>query len=246
MKVEKTTDYKKFKKIKGNRDIAPRHLKNLVTSIAEKNLLEYNPIKVNAHMEVIDGQHRLAAAQRLGVPIYYLIDPYADLNDVIRFNSNQKDWSLINFLASQIEEGNKNYRVLADFVAKYELPVGISIHILSGEKASAGHESKNIKKSSAIRDFKDGVFEPTNLKKAEFIGERLLEIKPHTDIGVWKDRAFIDALMVVYTKVKPSMLIEALERSGLKVSKKAVKRDYLLFFEDIYNFRKSSGRQKFY
>ena len=73
MKVEETTDYKQFKKVKGNRGYAQRHLKNLVSSIAQNNLLQYSPIIVNDKMEVIDGQHRLAAAQSLGLPIYYVV-----------------------------------------------------------------------------------------------------------------------------------------------------------------------------
>lgn len=241
MKVEETTDYKQFKKIKGNRGYAQRHLKNLIASIAQNNLLQYTTIIVNSQMEVIDGQHRLAAAQKLGLPIYYVVSGEGDLTDVIRINANLKSWGLMDYLESQILLGNKNYKIVADYIEKYHLPIGVSIKLLAGDKADTGANS-----GQNIRKFKEGIFEPSELANAQFVGEKVSEIAPHCEAGVWKDRAFIDALMVAYTKVKPSSMIDALVRSGVKVPKKAVKRDYLLFLEDIFNFRKSSGRQKFY
>ncbi|MEK6878376.1 MAG: ParB/Srx family N-terminal domain-containing protein, partial [Nanoarchaeota archaeon] len=75
MKIEKTTDYKMFKKLKGNRNIYKPHLNGLIQSIQEENLLQYNPITINSDMEIVDGQHRLEAAKILKLDIYYLVNP---------------------------------------------------------------------------------------------------------------------------------------------------------------------------
>ena len=54
-----------------NRPIDPRHLAEAGCSDQEKNLLRDNPIAVDHNGCVVDGQHRLKAAEQLGVPIYY-------------------------------------------------------------------------------------------------------------------------------------------------------------------------------
>ena len=46
-------------------------IKNLMQSISYRNLLAWRPIIVTKNFLVIDGLHRLEAAKRLGVEIYY-------------------------------------------------------------------------------------------------------------------------------------------------------------------------------
>ena len=69
--IVKTTDYSIFKKINGNRGISHSHVTKLTAAIARRNLLQLFPIIVNEKMEIVDGQHRLWAAKRLKLPIYY-------------------------------------------------------------------------------------------------------------------------------------------------------------------------------
>ena len=59
-----------FKRVEGNRPINERYVTELKKEIERKNLLHVNPILVSDDYTVIDGQHRLAIAQDLGVPIY--------------------------------------------------------------------------------------------------------------------------------------------------------------------------------
>jgi hypothetical protein len=68
--IYKTTDYDIFKTLAENRPISVKQVGKLVREIQRKNMLHIKPIDVTADMEVVDGQHRLAAARELGVPIY--------------------------------------------------------------------------------------------------------------------------------------------------------------------------------
>jgi len=70
-KILITYDYEIFKRMRGNRILNNSHVKNLVKSMKEKYLPQ--PILVNKDMEIIDGQHRFAAAEELNLPIHYLI-----------------------------------------------------------------------------------------------------------------------------------------------------------------------------
>ena len=84
--IQKTKDYEMFKFRDDNRPLSQPHLKALIDSIKSKNLLEMRPIQVNAQFEVIDGQHRIAAAKALGVDIYYQVEESLNPEDIIRLN----------------------------------------------------------------------------------------------------------------------------------------------------------------
>lgn len=86
-----TSDLTKFKQITGNRPHNPQHVKRLITSIKRYGVLQ-NPIIVNEHMVVVDGQHRLLAAKGASSGIYYIIVPNYGLDEVQVLNLNQKNW----------------------------------------------------------------------------------------------------------------------------------------------------------
>lgn len=70
--ILKTSSYTRFNSMRGNRKVSERHVRSLVNSISNRNLLAANPILVDEAMNVIDGQHRLEAARKLNTPIYYI------------------------------------------------------------------------------------------------------------------------------------------------------------------------------
>lgn len=55
LQVYFTTDYSKFKLMKGNREIDALHVKRLIESFREQYL--FSPILVNSKHEIIDGQN---------------------------------------------------------------------------------------------------------------------------------------------------------------------------------------------
>jgi len=97
--IQKTKDYSIFNTVNFNRDKSKKHIQDVIKVIKKENLLHLHPILVNHNMEVIDGQHRLAAAKELDLEIFYiqsdisyehilasnLIQKNASLNDVIKF-----------------------------------------------------------------------------------------------------------------------------------------------------------------
>ena len=70
--VYATTDYGKFKILITNRIVIDKVVKKLVKSMLESGWIGA-PIVVNERMEVIDGQHRIAAAERIGIPVHYIV-----------------------------------------------------------------------------------------------------------------------------------------------------------------------------
>jgi len=117
MKVEKTTNYNRFKILGGNRVISRAHVKHIKASMVEKSIPV--PIIVNEHFEIIDGQHRFSAAEELKKPVHYLRIPGLNLSDVQRLNSDSKNWNLNDYLQSYLDLGKKHYQVYADFLQEF-------------------------------------------------------------------------------------------------------------------------------
>lgn len=113
-KVYMTTDYKKFKRLLGNRDVSEQRIKRIIESIQQIGFLN-SAIIVNERMEVIDGQARLEALKRLKLPVYYCSHNGAGINECLLLNQKQKNWSCDDYCKSYMEQGNENYHKLMAF-----------------------------------------------------------------------------------------------------------------------------------
>lgn len=117
-KVYSTKDYSVFKRLVGNRDIPESRISKIVESIQTIGWV-HNPIIVNEKMEVIDGQGRLTALQRLKMPVEYIIAKGAGNKECIYMNMNMVNWKLPDFIKSYAEQGNENYQRLLNLMEKY-------------------------------------------------------------------------------------------------------------------------------
>ena len=113
-----TRDYSKFKRLIGNRDIPESRISKIVESIQTIGWV-HNPIIVNEKMEVIDGQGRLTALQRLKMPVEYIIAEGAGNKECIYMNMNMVNWKLPDFIKSYAEQGNENYQRLLSLMQRY-------------------------------------------------------------------------------------------------------------------------------
>ena len=129
----KTKNYDMFKFRSDNRvTIHQRHVKRLVESIESRNLLELRPICVNEDMEIIDGQHRLMAAQILGVDIYYNVEKKIKSEDIILMNI-AKSWNSSDYLNYYCKNGYEEYRKLEKFLKEHAITIKIGLSITMGE-----------------------------------------------------------------------------------------------------------------
>jgi hypothetical protein len=95
--MKSTKDYSLFKDICSNREIDSKHVNKLIRAIESNNLLHVNPIIVDDQMRVIDGQHRLEAAKKLKLEIFY-IKAGVSRKDISVLNSNQKNWTGMDYI----------------------------------------------------------------------------------------------------------------------------------------------------
>ena len=113
-----TKDYSIFKRLVGNRDIPESRISKIVESIQTIGWV-HNPIIVNENMEVIDGQGRLTALQRLKMPVEYIVAEGAGNKECIYMNMNMVNWALPDFIKSYAEQDNENYQRLLSLIENY-------------------------------------------------------------------------------------------------------------------------------
>lgn len=127
--IKQTNDYSIFEKYDSNRKINEVNVQKIMKSISAKNLLEFRPILVDENMRVIDGQHRLEAAKRLGVGVYYEVMKKPPSETVILLNTNQKRWNIDDYLNYFEKEGNSEYKEFNRLIE--EANVSFSVACLS-------------------------------------------------------------------------------------------------------------------
>lgn len=156
--IKSTKNYAQFQLMQGNRAIDYNHVKRLKRSIqADPSLLQNNPILVNEHFHIIDGQHRRQAAQELGVELYYTVAHGHTLDATRLLNSTQKRWTLMDFAHSYAESGRQEYK---DFVRLREQYPKIAPSIL--RLFLCGKETHGLSD-----DFRRGEFKIEDLETAE-------------------------------------------------------------------------------
>lgn len=96
--LQKTINYFQFKNIPGNRAVDEKHVDRLVVQIEKDDQLELFPMIVNSTMGIIDGQHRLKAAERLKKYIYYFVSDSATGDNIGSINNLSKKWSINDFI----------------------------------------------------------------------------------------------------------------------------------------------------
>lgn len=133
MEIKKTKDFTIFKKMEGNRSLDKYHIKKLKASIEKDNMLHLHPIIVNENFSIIDGQHRLEAAQQLDVDIYFIQSNEVKDQHLIESNVNQKSWEVENYIDFfAVREKNADYLKLKNMMIQSSLKPKALLTLLLG------------------------------------------------------------------------------------------------------------------
>ena len=134
VEVYETSDYSIFKLLTGNRNISPERVNKIKKSLMKGVLPQ--PIIVNEHYEVIDGQARLQALKELGLKVLFVVQRGATIRDCIRMNSVGERWKTSNFIASWADQGVQDFVILRRLRLKYKkLPECSALLALKGKSA---------------------------------------------------------------------------------------------------------------
>lgn len=176
--VYKTEDYSIFSKMTGNRELNQNHVRRLAKAIKEDpEFTKKNPLLINGKMEVVDGQHRIAAYEmavgRDGVkyPVYYVVHKELTLSDARKLNANHKSWGPLDYAHAYAADGNKHYRAYLTLQKQFaSLPHQVIVRALGGTT------------ETALKDFRHGLF-TIRKKDAEDTLTELSELLEESKIG---------------------------------------------------------------
>ncbi|RTL56259.1 MAG: hypothetical protein EKK37_17450 [Sphingobacteriales bacterium] len=236
MEVLSTTDYKIFKFISSNREVHKAHVQKLLLSIQQKNMLHLNPIIVNSRMQIIDGQHRLAAAKKLKLPIFYQVADVTN-SDISVLNTNKKNWVLTDYLNFWHGEGRAEYKKVSKFITQHpQTPLTVTLVILTGLKHSAGY----------LNDFRNGNYICEGYDEGIKFIEQVKLLEEFGDFVF--SSTFLRAFMRIYRQ--ESFNIDRFIKQVQKQPRSFVvcisEKQYIEMFTELYNYEISEKNRVYF
>ena len=244
--IYETSDYGIFTIRDDNRDtrfyadgIDPDHVKKIADSVRLNNMLSINPILVNESLEVIDGQHRLRAAQECGVSIFYIIDPNITANDMLQLNINRRNWDSHDKLNFYRKNGKESYQKLYEFIQKYKISLRLGL-LLTDANRGAGRQG-----------FDNGTFqfnmELTALNFETCIRtlnklRAIIPVNKHLETArFWQPLL----KLVTHPEFNSEHWLSKIEMHPEKFSIKATQKQYFDSFKYVYNYKTQRNKIKF-
>lgn len=231
-----TTNYDLFHLLPENRPVDPGHVRKLVAMITKTNLLKVKPLDVTTTMGVIDGQHRLAAARELGLPIYYKISQQLSEQDITTLNVAQKNWTGADYLHYWTVKGNPDYRAMTDFMKRHPRLSFSNAKLMLTESIRAGNE-----------EFRKGQWKAGNADNAEQVA--VLVERVIAEVPSYKNpthSGFVAALFHCVVNVRgfdPKEFMRTVLLQPRALVPGASHKQFMETFDAIYNFRKTEAHR---
>lgn len=236
-KLEKTKDHTRFQSHDTNRDLDESHVKDLMEKMKKTNLLFANPIKVDEGYKVIDGQHRLEAAKRLGYEVYFIKDFRLKERDMIMLNSTQKVWTLNDYMHFYLTKKSLEYIKLDNFMKENGISLQLAIALCDQWRSS-----------KAMARFRDGdfvfndAFGKDLIEKANGVIELIknrIGFKPFL-----KSTSFFKAICVMLStsSIDHEMFFTKVNMQLPKIGHQTSVKLYIDMFLEIYNYKMKAGK----
>lgn len=224
--IQETTDYDIFRRLPGNRALHEGLVQQLMESFSEKpQLMIARPLLVNEHMQIIDGQHRKAACERLGKKVYYMVVPELTATDARLLNALQKSWTLMDYAQSFAEEGRPEYLRFMELRKEFPVPPAVMLEYTTASGTRHG----------AVRHaFRIGNYEPQDEDITLSFLNDLRSFQPY--LAAWYDNGFAKAALRLFKMVDydHDRMLKKLEAYGPLIHRGAA-ADYLRDMEAVYN-----------
>lgn len=237
MEIKKTKDYSvfKFDQTK-NRAINYSHLSRLKAAIGRKNLLSDNPIVVDENHTVIDGQHRLMAAQQMGVDVYYFVAQTMTLQDTAVINGSSRKWGFDDYLELYTKEGRPSYLWIKSIKGRYPF-------MTLSQIIKLGNYGDQIK---ARNNFVAGAYEANDIEFAEKVISFVKDYEGFT--RNYSHAAFIDAIeylvgMGIYDHTR---MMQKMRYASSKLRPQTCTNGYVKNLEEIANYQTAERNRVVY
>lgn len=225
--VLKTRNYSIFKFMDDNRTINVANLTRIMESMSKEQLII--PIIVNEDYEIIDGQHRFKACEKLDLPVYFIMVEGYDSNQMILANAGGgRKWFAKDYLEHYCVKGNNDYLKIQEIISEYNINVYDFLKILSFVR---GQKNTLVKK-----EFIDGVI---SLDGADLVVSFLLGLQDFKQYSFYNNGHFVSAFMKLYfhEDYEHDYMVRKLATYGHNLKPAYSSEEYLsLLCNKIYSF----------
>jgi hypothetical protein len=232
-KLLSTTNYALFAKDIKNRNYAPEKHKDLFASMRLHGFLPDYPISVwkneKGDLVVKRGQHRLAFAEQLALPVWYVINEFEiDSADLERAES--VPWTHIDYAENWLHRDKPNYQELIEYSTRSGIPMALSASLLMG----------TVSFNNIQLQFLSGEFVVRDRAYAETVATVYIAFKTFSRAmnGVHLIKAIASAARV--EGFEAQRLISNISECPGALKKYSTRDGFLEMLEEIYNFRKKS------
>jgi hypothetical protein len=229
-KIQTTKNYELFGRTDENRTVDLRNRSRLKKSLAKHGWLSCFPLVARRErnkLVIKDGQHRLAIAKDLGIPVYW-VEEQVDF-DIAQVNSSGRSWIPKDYANRFAVAGNKHYQEAIQFSETHGFPIGTTVAMLAGLTSFSNVASK----------FYDGTFKIVDRNWAEavaFVYTHLTSMQP-----LLKNARFLEACMAIcrVPNFESKRLIENARRCRDKLINVSTREAYLDVLEAVYNYNRT-------
>ena len=232
-KIYVTDNYSMFKTMDGNRLLKNDRVNKIVHSINSVGYI-LSPILVNENMEVVDGQGRLAALERLKLPVHYMVQKGIGVEECQQMNIHQSNWTLLDYIYSHAMRGNCDYQRIQSLCDRFSsLPVSIII-------SSATDRIMSNPSGKYLQKFKQGSANCTEnmYERARWVLDYALKCEQVAKTIGGKKEPFYRALIYAYRNLDSdgrNRLETAVRQHAYDFPALTKVEEYLKRFDGYYN-----------
>lgn len=202
-KFYETTNFDSITLVDGNRDFSATA--KLLASMEKygnisSGLVAKIKIGKTAYYYLLDGQHRLAACKKLGIPFSFLQIELSSMEGIIEListiNSSSEQWKTINYLRAWIIEGKQdyiNYQSILNGCTWTETTT-TKTGKLKVKVKNMGIESLNKLLKVSTKTFKKGDMVIQNFAKARKQVKQVISLLPYLPNGAQCLRSIVEVV----------------------------------------------------
>ncbi|MBR0541455.1 MAG: ParB N-terminal domain-containing protein [Clostridia bacterium] len=230
VKIGSTLDYRRFNLLNSNKAIKQRNVEKLIKSFQlTKGMSKSKPIICDSDFNVIDGQHRLEACKRMGIPVHYIITD-DKVETIPIYNAFQEKWGMDDYARYYANRGNENYQRIIDLRNKAGISLSGCIECVIDSTSRQFNDN-----------FKEGrfIFDGEIDKMLEYISKVIELCQVITGKRVIKRKISRAVRFLEKTETfNLDELIEKLKKYPGKIRTFGSSDEYIEFFVDMFNFRR--------
>lgn len=234
-KLQVTRNYDLFEMHELNRPLHddPR----LLASMQKTGFMPSSPIQCvrNGHgkLKVVRGHHRLTYAERLGLPVWFVVDD--SKVDIFDLEGGRQAWTGSDFLRARAAGGNADCERLVDFQKKHGLTLAVAASLLGGQSAGSNNH---------LRMVKEGTFRVSSDLSHAYQVAALVDYCRASGVSFAGKAAFVSALSMCLRvpAFDQALFRHRVKLHGFVMRPRSTTHDYLKEIDALYNYGAKGNR----